>query len=1096
MNKRHLLAVLFSLLLAFPLFGQATRVEVSGVIKDPSGLPVAGAAVELKSLDTQIATSTTTGADGIYRFVAIPTGNYEITVRKEGFSLLRRGNLTLRVGDQILLDLNLSLGNLSQTIQVDDEVPVLQSAKGTVSFTVDQEKVVTLPLDGRNFVPLIALAPGVMLPPQSTLPRINGSRPRVSEYIYDGISVLQPEPGQVAYFPIIDAIQEFRVETNSHSAEYGRSNGGVIMVNHKAGTNNWHGTLFEFFRNEALNARNYFIPTGPRPRFRRNLYGFVLGGPLQENKTFFFGDYQGGRSQLATSRTSTVPTSNQRLGIFTQNVFDPATTTVTNGVYSRTQFLANTIPQSRWDPAAAALLARYPKPNVFTATGAEATSNNYVRVANEEQATEQFSGRIDRVLNSTQKLFARYEYAREHSEPSTPLPGGDGSITTGFTGDKLTGSHSLALDHTWTLSANWVNQLRFGYTRRAFTQESLRGTTSASAATGIPNIPASAFTNTLPTFDVVGFQQLGPVSNGNADFSTSVTQFVDNLAWLRGRHSIKMGTDIRIEHLNILQPPSPTGSFQFTNILTSGLSAGGTPTSGTGNAVASFLLGQVQTFSIDVQQEKLKPRAKIAEFFLQDDIRLTNRLSVNAGVRYTLNIPSTIDGDRGAVFNFGTQTLDYFGKNGYSRSARELEWGNFAPRIGLAYRPMENTVVRSGYGITWIEQAGITTPFTTPLFPFIQTAGQRSVDNIFPAFVLSNGPSTVVLDPSNPNIGLGQGVFGVNRKQKSGYAQQWNLSVQQAVGKTWSFEVGYLGSKLTNLGVPDVNMNQLTVEQLAQGSTLTQSVSNPYFGQIPPSSSIGGPTITRQQLLRPFPRFTTVALYRNNVGHSTYHSVQTRVDKKFKHGVTFNASYTFSRLIDDAGAVFDAAILTGPAAVFQVADSNNRRLEKDQSTGSMPHVFAGSFVWHTPFYGIEMAGIARAQSGSPLAVTQATNSNAFAGLGIQRPNRISNPELPDAQRNPQHWFNTAAFTTAPQFTLGNASRNPVIGPSYRTLDVMIGKTFPLRENLKMELRAEAFNVMNTPSFAAPNVSQGNAAFGTITRAFDPRVFELVGKLHF
>ncbi len=362
--------------------------------------------------------------------------------------------------------------------------------------------------------------------------------------------------------------------------------------------------------------------------------------------------------------------------------------------------------------------------------------------------------------------------------------------------------------------------------------------------------------------------------------------------------------------------------------------------------------------------------------------------------------------------------------------------------------------------------------------------------------MLSVGPSTQVLDPGNPDIGLGQGVFSVNRKQKSGYAQQWNLSVQHTIRRTWSFELGYLGSKLTNLGVPDVNLNQLTVEQLVQGAALTQSVANPYFGEIPASSTIGGPTMARQQLLRPYPRFTTVTLYRNNVGNSTYHSFQTRIEKTLEHRMTFNLAYTFSRLIDDAGAVFDAAILTGPVATFQVADSHNRRLEKDQSTGSIPHVLSGSFVWNTPLIGLQLTGLFRAQSGSPLPVTQATNFNAFAGFGIQRPNRVADPELPKGQRSTGRWFNTAAFTTAPQFTLGNASRNPVTGPAYRTLDLMLGRTFVLREDLKLELRAEAFNATNTPSFAAPNTGFGTAAFGAITRAFDPRVFELVGKLSF
>jgi hypothetical protein len=352
----------------------------------------------------------------------------------------------------------------------------------------------------------------------------------------------------------------------------------------------------------------------------------------------------------------------------------------------------------------------------------------------------------------------------------------------------------------------------------------------------------------------------------------------------------------------------------------------------------------------------------------------------------------------------------------------------------------------------------------------------------------------------------------VDREQKSGYAQQWNLSIQKTFGQHWSAEAGYLGSKLTNLGVPDVNLNQLTAEQLALGSALTQQVENPFFGQIPSSSSLGGPTIARQQLLRPYPRFTTVAFYRNNLGHSTYHSFQSRLERRFSNGLTTTAAYTFSKLIDDAGAVFDAAILTGPPASFQAADSHNRRLEKDESTGSIPHVFSGSFVWELPLGagrrwvlngwenilagGWQLAGIIRLQSGSPLAVTQATNLNAFAGFGVQRPNRVADPDLPSDQRTTARWFNTAAFTQAPQFTIGNSSRNPVVGPGYRTLDVMLGKSVPISEAVRAEFRAEAFNVTNTPQLTAPNTSFGNAAFGTITRALDPRVFEIVLKIHF
>ena len=458
-----------------------------------------------------------------------------------------------------------------------------------------------------------------------------------------------------------------------------------------------------------------------------------------------------------------------------------------------------------------------------------------------------------------------------------------------------------------------------------------------------------------------------------------------------------------------------------------------------------------------------------------------------------------------------TQKLDYFGQGGFPRSARNLEKKDLGPRAGLAYKITDSFVVRSGYSLTWIEQAGLTTPFTTPLFPFVQTLGQQTLDNINPAFVLSQGP-TVAPQPPGPNAGLGQGVFGVQRGNGSGYAQQWNLSLQKTIGEHWSVEAGYLGSKLTRLGVPDVNLNQLTIEQLKLGSQLTQQVANPYYGQIPTNTSLGTPTIARAQLLRPFPKFTTVTLYRNNIGHSTYHSFQSRIEKRFSRGLTFSVAYTFSRLIDDAGAVFDSAVLTGPVANFQAADSFNKRLEKDVSTGNVPHIFSSGGVYELPLGygrthalsgwkdalagGWQLAGIVRLQSGSPIAVTQATNLNAFAGFGIQRPNRLEKPGLSAGERTTARYFNTSAFSQAPQFTLGSSSRNPVSGPAYRAADVMVGKTFVVRERWRTEFRAEAFNVLNMPPLGNPNGSFGNAAFGSITTALDPRVFEFVLKLHF
>lgn len=1095
---------------ALHLSAQSGLGELGGSVFDAAGLPVAAARLELSSDRTGVALRQQTGPSGGFRFIALPPDRYTLDVSMDGFRPLRRAGIELRLGGRLRFDLLLELGEVSEAVEVQASAPLLNSGSGATAFTVEQRKVANLPLDGRNFVPLMALLPGVNLPPGSVLPRVNGSRPRVSEYVYDGVSVLQPEPGQVAFYPVIDAIEEFRVETNSYSAEYGRSNGGVILVQQRSGSNNLHGALFEFFRNEALNARNLFATRGDKPLFRRNQYGFVLGGPIQPNRTFFFGDWQGTRLHTGAVRTSTVPTSQAKAGVFSNPVYDPATTAITGAVRNRQPFPDNTIPQSRYDSAARLALARYPAPNVFNGAR-EAEANNYVRTGTESTSQDHFDVRLDRYFGTAHRVFGRYTWLRDHSTPAPPLPDGSGVIRSGYIGDTLTRGRGLAAEHSWTLSPSSVNQARFGYTRRGFERASMRAGKPASVASGVPGIPQFAFADVLPVYDLTGLQQLGPTPSGNAEFTTSVTQIIDTLSLVRGSNSIRIGADIRLQHLDVLQPPNPTGNFQFSPVLTSGLTAAGAPVPGTGNSTASFLLGQVQSFSMDLQREVLQPRATVSEFFVQDDWRVSSRLTLNVGVRYTLNCPSTEARDRAAVFNLETQQLNFLGSNRLPRSARQLEKTNFGPRTGLAWRLTDSFLLRSGYGLTWIEQAGITTPFTTPLFPFIRTAEQRSLDNLTPAFVLSSGPGVSTAAPS-PESGLGLGVFPVQRDQKSGYAQQWNFTLQKSFGADWSFEAGYLGSKLTNLGVPDVNLNQLRVEQLALGSVLTQQVSNPYFGVIPPTSSLGGLTIARQQLLRPYPRFTTVALYRNNVGHSTYHSFQSRLERRYSAGLTFTAAYTFSRLIDDAGAVFDSAILTGPVASFQAADSHNRRLEKDVSTGSIPHIFSAGFVYELPFGdgrarplsgwrdrlagGWQLAGIVRRQSGSPVAVTQTSNLNAFAGFGIQRPNLLRSPALPSGQRGAARFFDTAAFVGAPQFTIGNSSRNPVSGPGYGAVDLMVGKLFRLSERTALEFRAEAFNLTNTPPLGNPNGSFGAAAFGTITTALDPRVVELVLKLSF
>ena len=1140
------LVVLSYLSSAVLVHAQAGKAELTGEVRDQNGAVITRARVIATEVTTAQTYASIVTDSGNYTITSLKPGTYVVGVEAAGFKRFVRDGVGLATGERVRLDIVLEPGAVAETVTVKQDASLLRTETGGLGQVIPNRKIVNLPLNGRNFLSLVSLSAGVAQPPPTTagpsFPRINGGRPRTNEYLFDGISVLQPEPGQVAFFPIVEAIQEFKVEVNSPAAEFGRFNGGVVNLTTKSGTNNFHGSAFEFLRNEALNARNLFAPATAanpnKPVFRRNQFGFVIGGPIIKDKSFFFGDYQGTRQVIARVRISTVPTLAQRQGNFASSLgallylqpngsisttvtANPVNVTDTNGntVQARVgqifrpsdhrAYADNLIPVGTFDSVAALLLQRYPLP---TASG---SANNFTRIGNEPDNQDQFDLRLDHRSSVSDQIFGRFSYAKDVTSPVTPLPDGSGNITTGVTGPTDTRAQSIATNYVHVFNPRLLNELRIGYTRRKIERRATQLDSSPSQSLHLPGIPTNgAFENTLPTFSIAGLQQLGPSANTASDFRTDVTQIFDAFSSQHGRHSLKFGIDYRWERLDVIQPPSPTGNFSFSTLITN---SQGIPTIGsplatfTGNSFASFLLGQVQTFSIDIQQSILRPRAHNQEYFVQDDFKATPRLTINAGLRYTLNFPSTEASNQGAVFNLQTQTLDYLGQNGFSRSARRLHKLDFGPRLGIAYRLHDKTVVRTGYGLIWFEMAGITTPFTTPQFPFIQTVSQRTLDNITPAFVLAGGPSVAPI-PMTPDAGLGQGVFSVDANLGSGYTQQWNFALQRELTRNMVVEVAYAGSKITHVGIPDTNINQLTTSQLAMGAALLQRALNPFFGQIPRSSSLGDPTIPLAQLLKPFPRFTAVSLYRNNVGNTNYNALQAKLEQRFSRGLSFLVSYTRSKLIDEASSVFDASILTGPIANFPVANSFNRRLERDLSNGDIPNVFVVSFTYDLPIGkgkrfnpggvagailgGFELAGVATLQSGLPLAVTQATNFNAFAGFGTQRPNLVANPNLPSSQQTTAQFFNTAAFTVAPQFTIGTSSRNPVRGPRYQSADIALIKRVDFGETRNLELRAEVFNLTNTPPLGAPNVVLASPGFGSITSAGDPRVLQLGVKFSF
>ena len=1085
---------------ASPASGQIAAGEITGRVKDQAGAAAPGATVTVTDVATHRQRVVASSAEGVYTAPGLAPGTYRVDVALAGFKPVQRTGVNLATGEKARIDFALAVGSVREQVTVIADAPIVRAETASLGTLVWPDQVVQLPLNGRVVIVLAGLAPGVALPPNSQLPRINGGRPRTNEYLFDGISVLQPEPGTVAFFPVVDAIQEFKIESNSPPAEFGRFNGGVINLTTKSGANAFHGVGFDFLRHEALNARNFFQSTNPvKPDYRRQQFGGTLGGPLVKDHTFFFVDYQGQRQSIGRTVTSTVPTLLQRLGMFTEAIggrvpaiYDPAT-----GTTVRTPFAGGAIPASRMDPVALALLQRYPLP---TASG---VANNFSRTDDEVDNQDQWDARIDhKFATNRDQLFGRLSWFRDGLLPVTPLPDGSGLSSGVLGGPQDTTAWAFASNYQHTFSSRALNELRIGDTRRTVARTAAQLASSAGGALSIPGIPSNAqFPNTLPTFRIGGYQQLGSPVNTAANFNTSVSEVADSLTWLQGRHTLKMGLDWRWERLNVIQPPSPTGSFTF-NAVGSDLPG----TANTGTPLASFLLGQVQTFSIDLQQSQFEDRAHFQEYFIQDDWKVSDRVTLNPGLRYTLNFPSTEINGQTAVFNLRTQLLEYPGTN----PVRPLKKDNVGPRMGGVFRLTDKTILGAGYGLIFIEMTGITTPFTTPTFPFLQTVAQRALDTINPAFVLAKGPSVAPIGQT-ATAGLGQGVFAVDNTLGSGYVQQWNVSVQRELSTNTTFEAAYVGSNITHVGIPDSNLNQLSVSQLAQGASLNTAVPNPYFGIVPRSSTLGNPTIPVAQLLKPFPAYTTVSLYRNNVGTTRYQGLGLSVRQRFAHGLLYTIAYTRSKLLDDASTVFDP-FAAGAVATSPVADSFNRGLERDDSTGDIPHNFVSSVVWDLPMgagrkhplSGVmgavlnnwTMTALITMQSGVPVAVTQTTNFNAFAGFGVQRPNVAADPTLPADQRTPSQWFNSAAFTIAPVFTLGNATRNPVTGPSFRDVDFALIRRVPLSTGTSIEVRAEVFNLFNTPNLGAPNGVAGGAAFGTITTAFDPRVGQLALKVLF
>jgi len=876
-----------------------------------------------------------------------------------------------------------------------------------------------------------------------------------NSFVLDGVDDNELLLGTVVIYPSIDALQEFKVETSSYSAEFGRSLGGVVNLQTKSGANDFHGNVFEFIRNDALDANDWFNDANGRakPPFRQNQFGGTLGGPIWKNHAFFFIDYQGLRVAQANSYLSTVPTAAMKTGDFSAikyALYDPTT---------KAPFAGNIIPSSRFDAAAANILNQlYPTANLSGKTASNGQQiNNYLYNPSTIRNDNQYDIRVDFQPSEKNLAFVRYSYEGTQNDQPSTLPHGDATVTSGAANSNIL-AQSLAFNDTYTLTQRLLNEFRIGYSRFSLHGTPIDYGKNLATQVGIPGINFDALTSafTQIAFSTTDVQNLG--ANQNQPFTGvyNMYQVNDNLMYSRGKHSLKMGGSLTLRQRNQFNVTSPTGRFTFQPQLTSncaGTSSGCTLNSSTGFDVASFLLGYASTEARDYRSGLTGERKHELALFVQDDYKVSSNLTVNLGLRYDYLAPNVEEHDRMANFDAiagkmvvasGNATIGNNLKVG--RALRLKEHTDFGPRIGFAWSalPDSRLVVRAGYGLFYNAPMIGGSSQMTRNFPF---GISQSVNTTYlPTLVLSQGlPAIPALNASSPLTGSVGSAIDPDLRDEIG--QNWNLDLQAQVGKDYLVEAAYVGSYGSNLFF-NRNINQAPP---VVGVT-NQNINRPFYSVLPAVTSI-----------------TQV----ESGAYSWYHSLQLKGTKRFSHSLMFLAAYTYSKSTDFASVPDGLTVL----------DSSNVARDYGSSSFDVRQNLTASFNYTLPFgqkkvWGDwELDGITSLHSGVPFTVTQ-SQGVLSTGTG-NRPNRIATGVL--AHRGPHEWFDTTAFVQVPDTTgtYGTAGRDILASPPTRQQDFSIVKNTNF-EKIHTQFRCEFFNIANTPQFAAPNAVLGTGTFGSIT----------------
>lgn len=1127
---KHFVALMF-LAAALPLSAQQGRGTISGTVKDASGAGVPAAEVSIVNTGTNAVSTATTNDTGFFTAPALQVGSYTVTVEKQGFKKLSRTGITLQVDQRLALDLDLEVGATAESVEVTAEAPLVDTGSATVGKVVENRRITDLPLNGRNALALVMLTPGVKSQAGPTNSgfvdrgtalsaiSINGGPSSLNSFILDGGNNNSAFLADVNVNPTVDAVEEFKVQSNTMSAEFGFTAGGVINIVTKSGTNEYHGSATYFIRNDAFDARRAY--TASKEVFRYHQYGGSLGGPVRlpklydgKDRSFFFFNYEGWTNKRNRSNIISVPTEEQRNGNFSRlfdasgrqiSIFDPATTVPnpSGSGFVRQQFAGNVIPASRLDPVSRQMLQFYPLPN-RAPDNPLTNSNNWIGQVSENREMNQYTAKIDHRFNEKNTLSGRYMRYKHFNDNGLA-----GSLPDPNVRARLDNylNYNVLVNDTHTFTPSFLNEFRVSVARQAFPFQAYSFGQDWPEKLGLP---ATVPRDTLPRVNN-GLPGFGAFTVGLRGGTT--WQFFDMATKIFGGHTLKMGADVRVQQANNYQREVPSGQFEFAAGLT------GNPQSpaGTGSSFATFLLGSVSSATL-IRYGGESEAAKSYSLFVQDDWRVTSRLTLNLGLRWDYQQWPFERNNGTSNFNPSATNpltglpgrIEYAGID-YGRSPFEPIYNNFGPRFGFAYDLLGNgrTVVRGGYSIFYPQIfyrdyfgniAGFANTSTSYLPPNNNTN--------LPAFQFKDGFPTPAIEPLGARLGpsafLSQGVNWDQKNEKVPMSQQWSLSLQQQLPGRWIVDAAYSANKTTNLAASAYDYNQLDPQYQSLGLQLQDQVPNPYAGRVP--GALGGATISRSQSLRPFPYYTSVNVRLPHLGSSIYHALLMSVEKRLSSGFAILASYTFGKLISDS------AIVPSNFGAVEVGSDNgyqngkfDRRAERSVDPTDVSNRLVISGIYELPFFkasrfgGWQVNVIGTMQGGLPLVVRGANNflANRPSSTGVSA--RLDNP-------TPERWFDTAQFVNPPNFTFGNVGRTlpDVRGPGIVNFDLSLIKDTRILERLRMQFRAEAFNFLNHTNYGNPNVAftpgpdgrNNNALFGTITSARDPRIIQFGARLIF